>query len=90
MEQAAALPFATRHLADLGAEVIRIQSHARSVGLLQDVHYFRNKKSVGLDLSKKEGRDVFRAIASNVDVVAHNFTPRVMRRFEIDYDQSKN
>ena len=89
MEQAAALPFATRHLADLGAEVIRIQSHARSVGLLQDVHYFRNKKSVGLDLSKKEGRDVFRAIASNVDVVAHNFTPRVMRRFEIDYDQIK-
>ena len=89
MEQAAALPFATRHLADLGAEVIRIQSHARSVGLLQDVHYFRNKKSVGLDLSKKEGRDVFRAIASKVDVVAPNFTPRVMRRFEIDYDQIK-
>ena len=48
MEQAAALPFATRHLADLGAEVIRIQSHARSVGLLQDVHYLRNKKSVCL------------------------------------------
>ena len=46
MEQAAALPFATRHLADLGAEVIRIQSHARGAPLLQDVHYFRNKKSV--------------------------------------------
>ena len=50
MEQAAALPFATRHLADLGAEVIRIQSHARSVGLLQDVHNLRNKKIVELDL----------------------------------------
>jgi len=87
MEQAAALPFATRHLADLGAEVIRIQSHARGTALLQDIHYFRNKKSVGLDLSKAAGRDVFGAIARNVDVVAHNFTPRVMRQFEIDFDR---
>tara|TARA_Y100000780_G_scaffold19389_1_gene16485 strand:- start:828 stop:2792 length:1965 start_codon:yes stop_codon:yes gene_type:complete len=87
MEQAAALPFATRHLADLGAEVIRIQSHARGAPLLQDIHYFRNKKSVGLDLSKAGGPDVFRAIAANVDVVAHNFTPRVMRQFKIDFDQ---
>ena len=87
MEQAAALPFATRHLADLGAEVIRIQSHARGASPLQDIHYFRNKKSVGLDLSKAGGRDIFRAIAANVDVVAHNFTPRVMRQFQIDFDQ---
>lgn len=89
MEQAAALPFATRHLADLGAEVIRVQSHVGGAPLLQEVHYFRNKKSVGLDLSKPGGRDVFRAIAKNVDVVAHNFTPRVMRKFEIDFDEIK-
>ena len=37
MEQAVALPFATRHLADLGAEVIRVESHARAPKLSQDI-----------------------------------------------------
>ena len=85
MEQAAALPFATRHLADLGAEVIRVQSHKRPVGVLQEVHYYRNKKIVGLDLAHPDGPETFRSIAANVDVVAHNFTPRVMRKYQIDF-----
>ena len=58
MEQAAALPFATRHLADLGADVIRVQSHKRPVGVLQEIHYYRNKKMVGLDLSHPDGPSI--------------------------------
>ena len=86
MEQAAALPFCTRHLADLGADVYRVQSHNRPVGALQDVGYLRNKKTIGLDLARPDGAEVFRDLAQGCDVVAHNFTPRVMRKFGIDFD----
>ena len=87
MEQAAALPFATRHLADLGAEVIRIQSHNRPappIGI--DADALRSKRQLGLDLSKPGGRETFLKVAAHCDVVANNFTPKVMRRSGLDYD----
>ncbi|MEE8043254.1 MAG: CoA transferase [Pseudomonadales bacterium] len=86
MEQAAALPFASRHLADLGAEVIRVQSHRRGAGVLLDPSLFRNKRMVGLDLGKPGGPEAFRKLARACDVVAHNYTPRVMRKYAIDFD----
>ncbi|MCZ6889264.1 MAG: CoA transferase [Gammaproteobacteria bacterium] len=86
LEQAAALPFATRHLADLGADVYRVQSHRRPVGVMQDVAYLRNKKMVGLDLAHPDGPAVFRDLARGCDVVAHNFTARVMRKYAIDFE----
>lgn len=86
MEQAAALPFATRHLAGLGAEVIRVQSHARSAGPINEADLTAGKLQLGLDLSAPGGADVFRRLAAGCDVVAHNFTPRVVRRYGIDYD----
>lgn len=85
MEQAVALPFTTRHLADLGAEVIRVQSHKRAVRLEQPLAYYRNKHTVGLDLSMPEGPEVFRALAAQCDIVAHNYTPRVMEKFGLDF-----
>ncbi|MPZ98889.1 MAG: hypothetical protein GEU80_06025 [Dehalococcoidia bacterium] len=84
MEQAAALPFATRHLADLGAEVIRLESHQRRGGG-GEADLFRNKRRLGLDLASPGGPEAFLAIAAGCDVVAHNFTPRVMRKFGLDY-----
>ncbi len=85
MEQAAALPFATRHLADLGADVIRVESHtrARAVG---DPDLFRNKRRLALDLGAEGGPEAFLRVAAGCDIVAHNFTPRVMRRYGIDYE----
>ena len=59
MEQAVALPFATRHLADLGAEVIRVQSHQRVTGTGASGSLFRNKQLVGLDLSAPHGPELF-------------------------------
>ncbi len=85
MEQAAALPFATRHLADLGAEVIRVESHRRGRAA-GDADLFRNKRRLGLDLAMEGGPEVFRRVAAGCDVVAHNFTPRVMRKYEIDFE----
>ncbi|RJQ09343.1 MAG: hypothetical protein C4558_06465 [Dehalococcoidia bacterium] len=50
MEQAAALPFATRHLADLGADAIRVESHRASAAQLEP-DLFRSKRRLGLDLA---------------------------------------
>jgi crotonobetainyl-CoA:carnitine CoA-transferase CaiB-like acyl-CoA transferase len=86
MEQAAALPFATRHLADLGAEVIRVQSHRRGAAPSVEADLTRNKRQLAIDLAAAGGPEAFLRVAAGCDVVAHNFTPRVMRRFGIDYE----
>jgi crotonobetainyl-CoA:carnitine CoA-transferase CaiB-like acyl-CoA transferase len=87
MEQAAALPFATRHLADLGAHVIRVESHARSrAAALSEADLTRDKSRLGLYLSAEGAPELFRRVAANVDIVAHNFTPRVMRKYGIDFE----
>jgi crotonobetainyl-CoA:carnitine CoA-transferase CaiB-like acyl-CoA transferase len=89
MEQVVALPFATRHLADLGAEVIRVQSHKRFTGAGAVGSLFRNKSLLGLDLAAPHGPEIFLKLAAACDVVAHNFTPCVMRKYGIDYDGVK-
>ncbi len=86
MEQAAALPFMTRHLADLGAEVIRVQSHRRPLAGTQPLGLFRNKNMVGLDLASPGGPELFRDLAAQCDVVAHNYTTRVMDKFGLDFE----
>lgn len=85
MEQAVALPVGTRHLADMGAEVIRVQSHARRAAGLAEIDLTRNKRQLALDLSKPGATEAFLRVAANCDVVAHNYTPRVVRQFGIDY-----
>ncbi len=86
MEQAVALPVGTRHLADMGAEVIRVQSHARRVPPLTEIDLTRNKRQLALDLTVEGAREAFLRVAANCDVVAHNYTPRVVRQFGIDYE----
>ncbi len=84
LEQAVALPFTTRHLADLGAEVIRVQSHRRRAPPAEP-DLTRNKLQLAIDLAASAGPQTFLRVAAHCDVVAHNFTPRVVRRFGIDY-----
>ena len=86
MEQAAALPFATRHLADLGADVIRVQSHKRPAPDTYDIEFTRNKRQLAVDLATPGGPDAFRRVAAACDIVCHNFTPQVVRKFGIDYE----
>ena len=88
-------PHCTRLLADLGAEVIKIESpegdmmRARpplrdgastSFGQLNT-----GKKSVVLDLKREEGVAAARRLVGTADVVVENFRPGVMRRFGLDY-----
>lgn len=86
MEQAVALPVATRHLADAGAEIIRVQSHVRGIPGLAEIDLTRNKRQLALDLSLPGASEAFLRVAAKCDVVAHNYTPRVVRQFGIDYE----
>jgi crotonobetainyl-CoA:carnitine CoA-transferase CaiB-like acyl-CoA transferase len=90
-------PFCTQLLADMGAEVIKIESpdrgdETRHQGAIVNGEswYFvglnRNKKSLTLDLKSLEGKEIFRRLAREADVVVENFRPGVMRNFGFDYE----
>jgi crotonobetainyl-CoA:carnitine CoA-transferase CaiB-like acyl-CoA transferase len=89
-------PYCTRLLADLGAEVIKVESHVGDVYRggrpIRDGRstYFgglnAGKQSVVLDLRQPAGRDAARELIATADVVVENFRPGVMRRHELDYE----
>jgi crotonobetainyl-CoA:carnitine CoA-transferase CaiB-like acyl-CoA transferase len=62
-----------------------VESHQRASAAQPEPDLFRNKRRFGLDLATEGGPELFRRVAAGCDVVAHNFTPRVMRQFGIDY-----
>jgi crotonobetainyl-CoA:carnitine CoA-transferase CaiB-like acyl-CoA transferase len=79
-------------LADLGAEVIKIEpiDGDRTRRLLGAgsgfFHMFnRNKKSISIDLHKPAGAEVARRLAASADVVAENFKPGTMQKYGLDY-----
>jgi crotonobetainyl-CoA:carnitine CoA-transferase CaiB-like acyl-CoA transferase len=93
-------PFASLHLALLGAEVIKIENPqggdlARTLGNLPD--YSRrlmgtsflaqncNKKSVTLNVKSPRGREIFKLLTADADVVIENFRPGVMDRLGLGY-----
>ncbi len=93
-------PFAGLQLADLGAEVIKIEKPGigdpfRQFGVGDTArgysHNFcafnRNKRSVSLDVTSPRGRDVFLRMASEADVVLENFRPGVMARLGLDAER---
>ena len=97
LEQAVAAPFCSRQLADLGADVIKIErpdggDSARSYdGALNGVSaYFawlnRGKKSVVLDLKQELERDAASRLIDRADVVVSNLAPGAMERLGFGYD----
>jgi len=85
-------PYATRILADSGAEVIKIQSRETANGAERnDTAHFafwnRNKRSLCLDLSLPEARELFIRLVSISDIVVENFSPRVMPNWGLDYSR---
>ena len=96
---AAAGPFATMFLADLGAEVVKIEKPGRGDGARymgepmlgpEESDYYlalnRNKKSVLIDLSTEGGRVVATDLARVSDIVVQNFRPGVLDRHGLGYD----
>jgi len=95
-------PFCTMILADLGADVIKIENpdHGdqtrKSWGysvIGEDSRAFlslnRNKRSVTLDLKSEEGRRTFLELAETADVVLENFRPGVAKRLGVGYEDVK-
>ena len=89
-------PVATLHLADLGADVIKIEDpqvgdYARTLGTGQgeDSAYFRmvnrNKRGLRLDLKLASGVEVFMRLARDADVVVESFRPGVVDKLGIGY-----
>ena len=92
-------PFCTMILADLGADVIKIENPSQGdqnrkswgysvVG--EDSRAFlslnRNKRSVTLDLKDEEDRSTFLALVEDADIVVENFRPGVTKRLGVDYE----
>jgi len=84
-------PYATRILADFGAEVIKIQTSDLAKGIESNTTpYFcawnRNKKSITLNLDHLEARDLFLKLVKISDIVVENFSPRVMSNWQLHYE----
>ena len=103
VEQYGAGPFGTLHLADLGAEVIKIEDprFGGDVGRYvppyqegEDSLFFetfnRNKKSLSLDISTPEGRRVFEDLVAVSDIVYSNLRGDVPAKLKITYDDLKH
>ncbi|MDD5337829.1 MAG: CoA transferase [Dehalococcoidales bacterium] len=87
-------PYATRLLADFGAEVIKVQSpvmamenNAFARGYYKT--WNRNKLGITLNLNRLEGVALARRLAQICDVVVENFSPRVLANWRMDYDNLK-
>lgn len=91
LEQAVAVPFATRQLADLGARVIKVERpvegdfarhyDTRVKGLSSYFAWLnRSKESLALDLKSAEAQTVVRQLASSTDVVVQNLSPGATTR----------
>jgi crotonobetainyl-CoA:carnitine CoA-transferase CaiB-like acyl-CoA transferase len=95
-------PFATTILADMGADVIKIEPPGRGDDLRHyppintDLAYGapflwtnRNKRSVALDLKSPDGVAIARELIATADVVVENFSSGVMQRFGLDYESCR-
>ncbi len=95
-------PFATMHLALLGAEVIKIEKPdggdlARKLGNVNPLNkelmgtsflaQNANKKSLTLNLKFEEGKEIFARLLKTADVVVENFRPGVMAKLGFSYEK---
>jgi CoA:oxalate CoA-transferase len=83
-------PFCTRALADLGADVVRIDAIPRGDGPQRAAGSPENnlgKRSIALDLKHETGVEAARALARSADVVVENFRPGVMASLGLGYEQ---
>jgi len=87
-------PFASMILADMGAEVVKVERPGvgdviRSTGETGPPMFDalnRNKRSIELDLKSDDGREAFLTLAEEADVVVENLGPGVTDRLGIGYD----
>lgn len=102
IEQMQALPFATQLMAQMGADVVKVEHPVKgdsgrgSQPVVHDTDgrevgatYLRNalsKKSIAVDLKHPEGRELIKQLVPHYDVVGENFKPGTMKRLGLDYE----
>ena len=90
--------YATLLMADLGADVVKVEEPGKGdyirwtpplVGDFSAAHIAlnRNKRSITLNLKSDEGRDLFKQLTADFDVVIESFRPGVMDRLGLGFDQ---
>ena len=97
-------PYATQLLADMGAEVLRIESPTRpdlvkfmppmlgkGKGKVSAVHAClnRNKQCMAIDLKSAEAEEIVHKLVKEYDIVIEQFRPGVMKRLGLDYESLK-
>jgi crotonobetainyl-CoA:carnitine CoA-transferase CaiB-like acyl-CoA transferase len=96
-------PFCAMNLADLGAEVIKIEMPGRGddsrgfaprIPNSNDSGYYysvnRGKRSVTLDLRRPEGSQILLDLAPHCDIMVENFSPGTMERFQLGWDRLRS
>src|SRR5260370_26481366 len=95
-------PITTKYLADNGADVVRIESSTHAdvlrlappwkdgkIGINKSqffADYNTSKKGIALNLGNPKARELAMRLVPWADVVVENFTPKVMRAWEMDYE----
>lgn len=90
-------PFCTQILADLGAEVVKVEAPSGDSSRLippyfvgDDSAYFlginRSKRSIAVDLKKPQGLELLKKMIEHADVVVENYRPGVAKRMGLDID----
>lgn len=94
-------PWATQYLADMGADIVKVEDRRgdmsrwiNALGGENASSFFlcanRNKRSIVLDLSQPEGRAVALDLIADADILVENFTSRVMKGFGLDHASLKD
>lgn len=97
-----AAPFCGQLLGDMGAEIIKIERPGIGKGdagrenapfhkgmSLYYGAYNRNKKTLSLDISKPEGKEIFLELVKQADIVIQNFRPGVLEKLGLGYEDLK-
>jgi crotonobetainyl-CoA:carnitine CoA-transferase CaiB-like acyl-CoA transferase len=93
-----AAPFASRMLAEFGAEVIKVETPGEGDPLRKwrKIHegtslwwylQARNKKSIAVNLKSAEGQDIVRRLAADADVLIENFRPGTLEKWQLGWDR---
>ena len=93
-------PFSTMLLADMGADVIKVENpkggdDSRAFGPFKDglsayyVSLNRSKRSITLNLKEERAREILKKLVEKADILVENYKPGTMKKLGLDYDALK-
>ena len=101
MTEGVAGPYAATELADMGANVVKVERPARdwsrtagkeavaAAGSAQFVSLNRNKRDIGIDIETPGGREIMKRMVAHADVILSNYRPGVMAKLGLGYQRCR-